>query len=79
MHHARNARDRSVKELRSQTAFVRTLLDEVERVSRGGGDGALAAQLIEELARLGCRCLETASDLSLTVDDSEPAWGRRCA
>jgi hypothetical protein len=66
-------------ELRSQTAFVRALLDEVERAARAGGDGAVSEQLAFELARLGCRCREAARALSRTVDGSAPPRGRRCA
>ena len=53
--------------VRSQAAFVRSLLDEVERLAPAGADTALTEQLIEELARLGCRCLDAAS--SLAADD----------
>lgn len=69
--------------LRSQAAFVRALLDELERISPADSEGALGAQLVEELARLGCRCLETASALSATVpaEVSSPAdaGDARCA
>lgn len=54
--------------VRSQAAFVRSLLDEVERLAPAGADPALTDQLVEELARLGCRCLDAAS--SLAADDA---------
>jgi hypothetical protein len=54
--------------VRSQAAFVRTLLDEVERVAPSAAGCAVSAQLAEELTRLGCRFLEVASSLSTVVD-----------
>ncbi len=51
-----------VREIRLQVSIVRTLLDEVDAV-RPHEDGT-REQLIEELARLGCRLLETASAMS---------------
>lgn len=50
--------------IRSQAAFVRSLLDEVERLApAGGAEGAVGAQLVEELARLGARFLEVSRAL----------------
>lgn len=82
---------RSPSSVHSQAAFVRTLLDEVERLTRSprGSEAAAAVseQLVEELARLACQCLEMESALTHVVDDSlaqEQAGGaredvRRCA
>ena len=53
-----------VSHLRSQLAVVRALADQVDCVSEGGEDGGLRDQLIEELARLGCRLLEEADSLA---------------
>ena len=70
--HAGQHRARAV---RSQAAFLRSLLDDVERlapmspVHENFGD-----QIIEELARLGCRSLEAASELTRVV-----AAARYCA
>jgi hypothetical protein len=50
--------------LRSHAAVVRALADEVECLSRTGDAAGLRDQLIEELARLGCRLLETAGTLA---------------
>jgi hypothetical protein len=51
------------------------LLDEIERVVPSGqACEGLSRQLVEELARLGCRTLEAAEALLEVVD--EP---RRCA
>jgi hypothetical protein len=62
--------ERSLAHVRSQAAFVRSLLDEVERVTASVPPGLVSAQLIEELARLGCRFLEVASDLTRSVPES---------
>jgi hypothetical protein len=59
---------RSVSSLRSQAALVRALLDELERVAPPSADDAVSEQLIEEIARLGCRCIEIASALPAVVD-----------
>ena len=65
MHHAArmsNVTLHVVREIRLQVSVVRTLLDEVDAV-RPQEDGT-REQLIEELSRLGCRLLETASAMS---------------
>ena len=50
---------------RQQIAVVRTLADELERsLERGSPARALQEQLVQELARLGCRSLETAAAIS---------------
>jgi hypothetical protein len=73
-----------VSPVRSQAAFVRTLLDELERVAPPGVDDAVSEQLVEELARLGCRCIELASALTSVVDAMDRSRGvaeelARCA
>lgn len=55
---------RGLSAVRSQAASVRTLLDELERGTGSVSLDALSAQTVEELARLGCRCIELASVLS---------------
>jgi hypothetical protein len=50
--------------VRTQVAVIRTLADQVEALSRAGDTGAIADQLIEEMARLGCRLLEAAGALA---------------
>jgi len=75
---------RAMSSVRSQAAFVRALLDEVERVAPSGAGDAVSAQLVEELARLGCRCFDTASTLTDVVDAQEQAFASlegvpRCA
>ena len=47
--------------LRSQVAIVRTLADEVERLSREAEAHEQTEQLLEEMARLGSRLLEAAA------------------
>ncbi|HEY8088273.1 MAG TPA: hypothetical protein VIF09_10520 [Polyangiaceae bacterium] len=57
--------------IRSQLAVVRTLTDQVERASWLADDGGLRAQLIEELARLGCRLLDEAGSLAASGDGED--------
>ena len=71
----RSADARALSAVRSQAAFVRALLDEVERVAPHGSEDAVNAQLVEELARLGCRFLEVASALAARVDKQEVRRG----
>ncbi len=52
---------RSLSTVRSQAALVRALLDEIERLAPLGADSTVDEQFIEELARLGCQCLEIAT------------------
>ena len=58
--------------LRSQAAVVRALADHVEHLSRAGEADGIGDQLIEEMARLGCRILEAAGSLARAphVEDS---------
>ena len=50
--------------LRSQVAVVRTIADEVEHLMRPRDADGVRAQLVEEMARLGCRLLEAAASLT---------------
>jgi hypothetical protein len=54
----------AVSRVRGQIACARALLDEVDRCASPGLEGAASEQLVEELARLGCACLELASALT---------------
>jgi hypothetical protein len=58
--------------LRSQVAVVRTLADQVEQLSRAADVDGLGAQMVEEMARLGCRLLDAAAALAgvSRVEDS---------
>jgi len=61
----------SIPAVRRQAALVRTLLDEVERVTPSDLADPIGAQLVEELGRLGCRCVELAAALAKVVDEQE--------
>lgn len=52
--------------VRRQAAYLRALLDDVERVLPSGLDHGVSEELLEDLRRLGYRCIEAAS--SLTTD-----------
>ena len=58
--------------LRSQLAVVRTLTDQVEQLSRAADVDGLGDQMVEEMARLGCRLLDAAAALAgvSPVEDS---------
>ena len=66
----------SLTTLRSQIAFVRALLDEIERLAPENAE-LLTPQLVEELTRLGGHCAEAARSLAETTEDDSPA--SRCA
>jgi hypothetical protein len=53
--------------LRSQAAIVHALADQVDHLSRAADAEGLGDQLVEEIARLGCRLLETAASLTGTT------------
>jgi hypothetical protein len=53
---------------REQAAAVRAIAERIECLAPWGADRSLRAQLVEELARLGCRALEAAASMSETVD-----------
>jgi len=57
--------------LRSQAAVVRTLADHVEYLSHAGDADGIGDQLIEELAQLACRLLETAGTLARSQDPED--------
>jgi len=52
--------------VREQAAILRTLADQIECLARSGAGGG--GQIIEELARLGCRALEAAASMSKSVE-----------
>lgn len=71
-------------DLRMQAAVIRALLDEIDRrLTSPTSCELIAEQIVEELTRLGCRTLETASVLARSAappsgvrlradDDGEP-------
>jgi hypothetical protein len=70
--------------IRAQAAVVRALLDEVERTVPGSrAERGLAPQLVEDLARLGCRVFESAAAMAKALDapprkcTSDPGAGSR--
>jgi hypothetical protein len=50
--------------LRAQVAVVRTIVDQVEFLVSPHHVHGLSEQLIEEMARLGCRLFEAAAELT---------------
>jgi hypothetical protein len=62
---------RPLGHLRSQLAVVRALTDQIELVSLLEDDGGLRDQLIEELARLGCRLLDEAGSLAVSAQGED--------
>jgi hypothetical protein len=62
--------------VREQVAVVRAFADELERLTSRGRTRALYEQLVEELARLGCRILETAATASRMAEPATPVDAR---
>jgi hypothetical protein len=50
--------------LRSQVAVVRALADHIDHFARPADSQGLGEQVIEEMARLGCRLLEAAGSMT---------------
>jgi hypothetical protein len=71
----------TMRRLRNHAALVRALLDELDRVAPPAGAGlgvqqCVAAQLAEEVARLGCRMLEYAAAIAVSDDVSSDGVAR---
>ncbi len=66
-----------MREVRSQAAVVRALLDELDRAA--AGDSLVGEQIIEELARLGCRIWEAASEMTSAMPAPESGTRLRLA
>ena len=60
---------RTLERLRGQAALARALLDELDRAVPHGSNEVISAQLVEELARLGCQLIDAASALSSHLDN----------
>jgi hypothetical protein len=73
--HARLELEVRLERLASQVAVVRTLADNVETLARLTRAGGLEKQLVEEMARLGCRLLETAATLAALPEASSEESG----
>jgi hypothetical protein len=63
--------------LRSQAAVIRALADHVEHLSRAGDGDGIGDQLIEEMARLGCRLIEAAGSLAGSHPEDSGVFARR--
>jgi hypothetical protein len=50
--------------LKTQVAAVRGIADHAERLARAADVESLGEQLVEEMARLGCRLIEAAGSLA---------------
>ena len=55
--------------LRSQTAFVRSLVDELERMPSTLPPDEVSLQIVEELHRLAARCIDVARSLGMRAED----------
>ena len=69
--HGRLVAEFRLARLRSQVAVVRAVADQIEYMSRRAEADGLGEQLIEEMARLGCRLLEVAGRLAGTPPTEE--------
>jgi hypothetical protein len=56
-------REQCIVSVRAQAAVVRALIDELEQLLPGPHGGAVRAQVVEELARLGHRLIQAAGRL----------------
>jgi hypothetical protein len=68
--------------LRAQVAIVRTIADHIEHFAQQMDADELSSQLIEEMARLGCRLFELAAPMTRAprAEDSgvfPRSWMRR--
>jgi hypothetical protein len=57
--------------LRSQLAVIRTLADDIEHLARPQDSDGLGEQIVEEMARLGCRLLQAAASLTKSPRSDE--------
>jgi hypothetical protein len=58
------AAERRLGRLRTEVAIVRTLADQIELLVSPRYAKRLSEQLVEEMARLGCRLVEAAAELT---------------
>jgi hypothetical protein len=68
-----------IAELRGHLAVVRALADQLERLVRPGNTEGLHEQLVEEMARLGCRIFEAAAALTKSHPEDSGVFARRCS
>lgn len=69
--HRPRGRERINSVAREHAAQMRSLADQVERLSSTGSSASYYSQLIEELVRVSCGILEAAVCLSAMVDDAQ--------
>jgi len=60
----RLAVEAQLKRVRTQVAAVRAVADHAEQLAQAAAVDRLTEQLVEEMARLGCRLLEAAVSLA---------------
>jgi hypothetical protein len=65
-----------IAELRAQLAVVRTLADHIEHLARPGDTKGLGEQVVEEMARLGCRLFEAAAALAGSCPEDSGVFAR---
>jgi len=61
---ARLAVEAQLKRVRTQIAAVRAVADHAEQLAQAAAVDRLTDQMVEEMARLGCRLLEAAVSLA---------------
>jgi hypothetical protein len=67
----RLAAELGLARLRSQLAVIRTLADHIEHLARPQDTDGLGHQIVEEMARLGCRLIEAAASLTQSPRSDE--------
>jgi hypothetical protein len=65
--------------LRAQAAVVRTLADHIEHFARPENVDGVSEQLIEEVARLGCRLFEAAAAMTMAPGPEDGGVFARCS
>jgi hypothetical protein len=66
--------EQGIVSVRTQVAIVRALIDELDQLLPGPHGGAVRAQVVEELGRLGNRLLQVAGRLSMRDDEVEATY-----
>jgi hypothetical protein len=66
-------------ELRKELAVVRALADQIDQLARPGDTEGLHGQLVEEMARLGCRLFEAAAALTKSYPEDSGVFVRPCS
>jgi type II secretory pathway component PulM len=69
---APRAVEAQLKHVRTQAAAVRAVADHAEQLARAATIDRITEELVEEMARLGCRLLEAAVSLADAARRPEP-------